>query len=120
MKCAQHGQEATGICVYCGQALCPECSPVTSSSRRLCSAACAEAVLRGERVLELLLQKSVQSLRASALYCYLCAALSLLAAGLAWFVLPLPFLIYFCAGCGVVLLISGFWYTRAAKKQLLT
>jgi Flp pilus assembly protein TadB len=86
----------------------------------VCSDVCAASLARGDKALLLILQKSEQSLRASALYCYLCGILSLLAGVLAWFVLPLPFLVYFCGGCGVVLLVSGFWYGRAAKKQLLS
>jgi hypothetical protein len=37
----------------------------------------------------------------------------------AWFMLPSPFLILFTGGCAVVLLLSGFWYGRAAKKRAL-
>jgi hypothetical protein len=117
MKCTKHAREAMGVCIYCGRAVCPECSPDGARPRLACSETCATAMEHGERALQMILQKSEQSLRASALYCYLCGILSLLAALLAWFLLPLPFLIYFCAGCGVVLIISGFWYGRTAKRQ---
>ena len=68
--------------------------------------------------MQLLLQKSVQNAQASAFYCYLCGGLSLGAAVAAHFVLPLPFLIYFAAACGVVFILSGIWYGRNAKKQI--
>ena len=67
--------------------------------------------------MELILQKSVQSARASAFYLYLCGGLSLAAAAGAWFYLPSPFLIYFTAGCGAVFIASGFWYGRIARKK---
>lgn len=118
MKCAKHAQEAIGVCVHCGRAVCPECEPSPSNSRLVCSETCTLSLQKADRAMQLLLQKSEQSLRANALYCYLCGVVSLLAALLAWFLLPLPFLVYFCLGCGVVLIISGFWYGRAAKKQL--
>ena len=106
-----------GVCVHCGRAVCPECCPDNSKPRLVCSEACAVAIAKSDRALQTILQKSEQSLRANALYCYLCGVVSLLAALLAWFLLPMPFLIYFCAGCGVVLLVSGYWYGRIARKQ---
>jgi len=117
MKCSKHGQEAMGVCVYCGRALCPECSRNNSNPRLVCSEACDTSLAKSDRALQMILQKSEQGLRANALYCYMCGILSLLAALLAWFLLPMPFLIYFCVGCGVVLLVSGFWYGRTARKQ---
>jgi hypothetical protein len=117
MKCSKHGRDAIGICVHCGRALCPECCPDQSRTQLVCSEACAASLAKTSRALQTLLQKSEQSLRANALYCYLCGILSLLAALLAYFLLYVPFLVYFCVGCGVVLLISGFWYGRTAKKQ---
>jgi hypothetical protein len=117
MKCFKHDREAKGICVYCGRAVCSECLENDANPRLTCSKSCAEALGVEDRSLQTILQKSEQSLRASAQYCYLCGILSFLAALLAWFLLPLPFLVYFCIGCGVVLLISGFLYGRTAKKQ---
>ncbi len=66
----------------------------------------------------LILQKSVQSARASAFYSYLCGALSLAGAAGAWFYLPVPFLVWFTAGCSLVFFASGIWYGRIAKKQI--
>jgi hypothetical protein len=66
----------------------------------------------------LILQKSVQSARASAFYSYLCGGLSLAGAVGAWFYLPVPFLICFTAGCSLVFIASGVWYARIAKKQI--
>jgi hypothetical protein len=117
MKCAKHDQEATGICVHCGRALCRDCISSDADRRLVCSEACGKSLIKADRALQMILHKSEQSLRANALYCYLCGILSLLAALLAWFLLPMPFLVYFCIGCGVVLIISGAWYSRVAKKQ---
>jgi hypothetical protein len=64
-----------------------------------------------------LLQKSVQSLRASAFYCYLCGGLSAAAAVVAWFMLPSSFLILFTSACAVVLIASGTWYTLASRRH---
>jgi len=90
-----------------------------------CSNECAAALARNDEALrqlsttsQQLLQQSRQSARASAFYCYLCAALSAGAAVVAWFMLPSPFLILFTAGCSIVLIISGLWYSRVARKRL--
>jgi hypothetical protein len=75
------------------------------------------ALLGADQAMQLVLQRSAQSARASAFYCYVSAGLSAAAAVVAWFMLPSPFLILFTAGCALVLFISGLWYGRAARKQ---
>jgi hypothetical protein len=84
----------------------------------VCSESCAESMSRDDRAMALILQKSVQSARASAFYSYLCGGLSLAGAVGAWFYLPVPFLICFTAGCSLVFIASGVWYARIAKKQI--
>lgn len=83
----------------------------------VCSNDCASALAREGKVIQLLLDKSAQSARASAFYCYLTGGLSAAAAIAAWFMLPSPFLIYFTSGCAVVLIAAGFWYGRVAKQH---
>jgi len=118
VKCSTHQSEATGICAYCGRALCPDCQHPSKSHRLVCSEACDAALLRGDRAIEMVLQKSVQSARASAFYSYLCGGLSAAGAVGAWFWLPVPFLVWFTAGCSFVFLASGWWYGRIARKQI--
>ena len=83
----------------------------------VCSDDCAAALTRDDKAMQLILQKSLQSARASAFYSYLCGGLSAAAAIGAKFYLPSPFLIWFTAGCSVVFIASGLWYGRIAKKQ---
>ena len=117
MKCFKHATtDAVAVCAYCGRALCADCIQAPAAPRMVCSTNCAEALSRGEKALELILQQSVRSARASAFYCYLCGALSAAAAVAAWFMLRSPFLILFTAGCAVALILSGIWYGRAAGK----
>src|SRR5208337_3013025 len=101
MKCARHNAEAISVCVYCGRALCVDCVQKPSAARMVCSEACATALAVNDQAIQLILQKSLQGLRASAFYCYLCAGLSAAAALVAWFMLPSTFLILFAAGCAV-------------------
>jgi hypothetical protein len=118
MKCLTHTvADAVGVCAYCGRGLCLDCLREGSSKPLSCSPECAEALSRNEKALESILQQTVQSAKASAFYCYICAALSGGAAVVAWFILPSPFLILFTAGCCVVLLLSGIWYGRTARKK---
>lgn len=118
MKCLKHpSADAVAVCAYCGRAMCPSCIKSPNAARVACSDACAEALSRAEQALETILHQSMRNAQASAFYCYLCAALSAGAAVVAWFILPSPFLIMFTAGCAVVLLVSGIWYGRAARKQ---
>jgi len=83
----------------------------------VCSTECAGALKRAEVAMELILQKSLQSARASAFYSFLCGGLSAGGAIGAHFYLPSPFLIWFTGGCSVVFLASGFWYALIARKQ---
>ena len=118
MKCFKHGSsDAVAVCAYCGRGLCVQCMPASGAPRAVCSESCAEALARTDQALQTVLQQSMRSAQASAFYCYLCAALSAAAAAVAWFMLPSPFLILFTAGCAVVLLLSGIWYGRAARKR---
>jgi hypothetical protein len=116
MKCAKHQIEAVAVCVYCGRALCADCAKSSATQRMVCSDACAAALTCADRAMELILQKSLQSARASALYSYLCGGLSAAGAVGAYFYLPSPFLIWFCAGCSLVFIASGIWYGRIAQK----
>ncbi len=117
MKCLRHNTaDAVAVCMYCGRALCPVCIQTPAPSRLICSSVCGTALERTERTVQLLLDKSVQSAKASAFYCYLCGGLSAGAAVAAWFMLPSPFLICFTAGCALVLFAAGFWYGRGAQR----
>ena len=118
MKCFKHAaSDAVAICAYCGHGLCLACMHAPAAARGVCSESCAQALARADQALETIVQQSMRSAQASAFYCYLCAALSAGAAIVAWFMLPSPFLILFTGGCAVVLLLSGIWYGRAARKR---
>ncbi len=65
----------------------------------------------------MVLQQGVQNAKASAFYCYLCGGLSAVAAVVAWFMLPSPFLILFTAGCALVLVVSGVWYGSITRRH---
>ena len=107
MKCLTHNSEAVGICAYCGRALCADCAKPGATERMTCSNNCAAALARNDKALQLILQKSLQSARASSFYSFLCGGLSLAGAVGAYFYLPVPFLIWFTAGCGAVFIASG-------------
>jgi hypothetical protein len=118
MKCFKHNAaDAVAVCAYCGRAICPGCALSPTAARIVCSEDCSIALTRNTRTVQLLLDKSAQSARASAFYCYLTAGLSAGAAVAAWFMLPSPFLIYFTGACAVALAISGFWHSRVAHRQ---
>jgi hypothetical protein len=116
MKCLAHQAEAIAVCAYCGRALCARCAKPSATQRMVCSDACAAALARNDHAMAAVLQKSLQSARASAFYSYLCGALSAAGAVGAWFYLPVPFLIWFTAGCSLVFIASGTWFVRIARK----
>lgn len=117
MKCPAHQVEAVAICAYCGRALCADCARPSASKRLVCSDHCGAALASADKAMQLILQKSEQSARASAFYSYLCGGLSAAAAIGAGIYLPVPFLIWFTAGCSLVFVASGVWFGRIAKKQ---
>jgi hypothetical protein len=116
MKCSVHRAEAVAVCAYCGRALCPDCAKQSATNRMVCSDACDSALTRADKAMDLVLQKSLQSAQASAFYSYLCGGLSIAGAIGAYFYLPVPFLVWFTAGCSVVFIASGIWYGRIARK----
>ncbi|HEX3856313.1 MAG TPA: hypothetical protein VHY30_03330 [Verrucomicrobiae bacterium] len=117
MKCLAHHSEAVAVCAYCGRALCADCAKPNATQRMACSDHCAAALARNDQALQLILQKSLQSARASAFYSYLCGGLSAAAAIGAHFYLPVPFLMWFTAGCSIVFIASGIWYGQIARKN---
>ena len=117
MKCAAHQSEAIAVCVYCGRALCADCVKPSTAQRMVCSEQCSTALARADKAMALILQKSLQSAQASAFYSYLCGGLSAAGAIGAWYYMPVPFLIWFTAGCSAVFIASGIWYGRIARKQ---
>jgi hypothetical protein len=119
VKCFKHGTEAVAVCPYCGRALCAQCAPpsVSSAQRIVCSAECGAALARNEQALQLLLRKSQQSARASSVYYYLCGAVAAGAALASWYWAPVPLLIWFLTGSAVALIVSGFWFGRAAGSD---
>ena len=118
MKCAEHHSEAIAVCSYCGRALCAECAQAGDDRRLVCSENCAAALAKADRAMEAILQKSLQSARASAVYSFLCGGLSAAGAVGAYFYLPVPFLIWFCVGSSFVFIASGIWYGWTAKKKI--
>jgi hypothetical protein len=119
MKCLPHQIEAVAVCAYCGRALCADCAKNSETKRMICSDACGAALTRNDTALQQVLQKSLQSARASAFYSFLCGGLSAAGAVGAHFYLPVPFLVWFTAGCSLVFIASGIWYGRIAGKQNL-
>ena len=118
MKCSAHHAEAVAVCAYCGRALCADCASPAAAGRMTCSENCAASLTRNEQALLTLLHKHVQSTRVNAVFYLLCGALSAAGAVGAWFYLPSPFLIWFCAGCSFVFFASGIWPLLLAKKQI--
>jgi len=94
---------------------------LTSASGREVTAIVAQVggkgLEQGTKAIGLLLDKSVQSAKASAFFCYLCGGLSAVAAVAAWFMLPSPFLICFAGACTWVLFAADSCYQRVARKQ---
>jgi hypothetical protein len=117
MKCSKHAVDAIGVCAYCGRGLCVECVPANGGARLVCSAGCAETLSRNDQAIQSILRKGVQTAKANAFYCYLCSALSFGGAIAAYYTAPVPFLIWFAAGCGAVLLAAGVWYSRVAVRM---
>jgi hypothetical protein len=119
VKCFKHDIQAVAVCPYCGRALCAPCAATTATAapRLACSEECAMALTRNERTLEMLLQKSRQSARANSVYCYLCGALSGGATFAAWYWMPVPLLMWLTGASAVVLIISGAWFGRGARKM---
>jgi hypothetical protein len=117
MKCLKHEAEAAGVCSWCGRALCRQCADASGTGRLACAEGCAPALLRQQRALESLLEKSVQTARANSVNYYICGVSSAGAAVAAWFLLPIPLLIWFLGASAAALIFSGIWLGRVAGKM---
>jgi hypothetical protein len=78
--------------------------------RIVCSAECGE-------VIELLLEKSAQSAEVSGFCTEKTGGLSAGAVVVAWFMLTSPFLIWFTRACAAMLILSGIWHQRGARRS---
>lgn len=118
MKCTVHDEEADGICAYCGRALCLRCARTSAQGRNACSDACAAALAKADRAVELIIQKTLQGAKAGALCCYISGVLFVLT-GLATaiFMSRATFLIVFPAVLGIGLIVSGVAFSRVAKQH---
>ena len=117
MKCSTHNAEAVAVCVWCGKALCPVCAKPSASQRMVCSDNCAAALDRQSKVMDMVLQKNVQSTRANAFYFFLCGTLMAAGGVAACFYLRVPFLIWLCFGAAAIFIASGLWYLSIARKS---
>jgi hypothetical protein len=118
MKCTAHNEEANGICAYCGRALCSHCSRSPAQLRNACSDACATALGRADRAVELIIQKTVQGAKAGALSCYISGVLFVLTGiAAAIFMSRDTFLIVFPAALGIGLIISGVAFSKVARQH---
>lgn len=117
MECPEHHQTATGVCMRCGRALCPACGGEAGAGRRACGEACARVLDQHDQAFALLTRQTLQTAQASAVFSGLCSLLSLAGAAGAWFYLPVPFLVWFCAGCGLVFMATAIWQARIARRQ---
>ena len=117
MKCEAHSSEATAVCTYCGRALCPECERVTSSPRTACSQACADALAKADRAMDLVLTKHIQGARITAYYLYILGVI-FLAVGIYGYILyPRLRVVHpMAAACGVALIAFGFSFHRLSKR----
>ena len=119
MKCLPHGVEAFAVCAWCGRGLCTDCAKTSETKRMICSDVCGTALKKSEQGWQQLLQKNQQGARASAFNSFLCGGLSAAGAVGAHLYLPVPFLVWFTAGCSVVFIASGIWYCRVARNRNL-
>ena len=118
MRCIAHNQEATGICPYCGRALCASCERLPSSGRTACSATCAEALVQSERATQLILSKNVQGARVAAYFMYASGVAFIAIAIFGYFKEPGFFMGHLVAAVfGVVLSVSGVAAHRIAGSR---
>ena len=118
MKCATHNAEATSVCPRCGKAMCSSCSRFGGTDRPACSDACVSALAKADRAMELVIRKSTQVFKASAVGCYLCGGVFLAFAPFSLWMLPgLRVAPIFLAVAGVAVIIMGVTYGKAAKQN---
>ena len=119
MHCAEHHTEATGICPFCGRALCPDCALHWSGPRRACSPACRDGLKALDEAAVISTTKGKRTLKANVMFCIFLGSV-FAAMGILLFVLsraawpPAAFLLVM----GIALIIGGLIYARALREQV--
>src|SRR5947209_20186897 len=109
MKCEAHSSETTAVCTYCGRALCPQCERATSSPRIACSEACADALAKADREINLVLTKHIQGARITAYYLYILGAIFVSVGIYCYLLYPrMPVVHPLAASCDISLFSFGF------------
>jgi len=107
-----------GFCMHCGKILHEPNYLLTPSSRLVCNTFCQDKLVLEESVFEQIRNKATLGLRYSGYLCYASGAVFL------FFGLPHLFLhnmlfwlgIFLCPA-GIILLVSGYFFVRSAKRK---
>src|SRR5919197_3149381 len=115
MFCATHtNNNASHVCTYCGQLMCPSCGTALPSGRFICSDECAERQLAFEANIALIRSKTIRQNKVGGWSCLLLGFGALL-----YTLLPLGSadwsLALWTGPFGLLLLLTGAWYLRVAK-----
>ena len=117
MKCFTHQEaEATAVCIHCGQALCAGCMQKSKSGRVVCSAGCASALERAERVIHGLFERNIKGARSTGIFATV-AGFMLMGFGLHELSRGMWELFAYCELFGLAIAGVGARFVQIAKKR---
>jgi hypothetical protein len=118
MICERHKSEASGVCPYCGAAICPSCEPVRKNGRRACSEVCMTGLLKIDEASSEFLSKGKKSLKANVVFCLILGILFILFAVPTFLVTPSIWpLGLFLGVMGAGFVCGGIVYANALKTK---
>jgi len=121
MKCFNHNNnEAIGICVNCGKALCNACITKSEKDKITCSDACARSITKFENTIDIIQSKTLKQNRTAAYGCYVSGAIFSSFGAFHLFFAKSYFapLGIFLIVLGMAFFLWGTWYLKTANKQI--
>ena len=117
MKCFTHqDREAAAVCIQCGRAVCLACVKNTATNRVVCSPNCEAGLTEGERLIQLIKNKTLNQNKVSAMIYFLIGAIAVV-----FTVIPLSsgdwLLALWTGPFGVAMIVGGIWLRRVAKES---
>ena len=119
MRCVEHDSGATGVCPFCGRAMCVDCAVHSSGSRRACSPECLRGLAALDEAALISTTKGSRTLKANVTFCVFLGSVFALIGVVIVVMSPSAWPAgAFLLATGMALIIGGMIYARALRERI--